>query len=157
MILENRVETLVKKFTGASSWEERYKNLIDMGRKLPPLPEKFKVDANKVKGCVSQVWLVPHWQGGKITFLADSDAGIVKGILALILAIYSDATPEEILATRPHFVDRMRLKQHLSINRANGMGSILKQISIYALAFQAKYGKGETVATENPSPTKSQE
>ena len=141
MNLDERIHPLVDRFKSLENWEERYRYLIHLGRELDPLKEGFKVEENRVKGCTSQVWLIPEWREGRVVFQVDSDADIVKGLAALVIKIYSNATPEQILATRPWFVREMGLKQYLSLNRVNGLGSMLKQISLYALAYQAKKGE----------------
>ena len=141
MNLDNRIKPLVADFKQLGNWEERYRYLITLGRELPPLSEELKIEANKVKGCMSQVWLVPEWREGKIIFSVDSDAEIVRGLAAVLLKIYSHATPEEILATKAWFVQEMQLSQYLSLNRVNGLGSMLKKISLYALAYQSQNGE----------------
>ena len=138
MNLDDRIVPLVASFKDLKSWEERYRYLIGLGRESAPLGEEQKIEANKVKGCTSQVWLVPEWREGKIIFSVDSDAEIVRGLATFLIKIYSDATPEEILATKAWFVREMELEQYLSFNRVNGLGSILKKISLYALAYQTK-------------------
>ena len=142
MTLQKRMDEITERFSGFKDWEMRYRHLIEMGKDLSPLTPEQKIEANKVKGCTSQVWLVAESKDNKISFFGDSDSSLVKGIVALLITIYSDATPEEILQTKPTFVDDIELKQHLSPNRANGLGSILKQISRYALAFQVKNRSG---------------
>ena len=144
MNLDDRIAPLVAHFKGLKSWEERYRYLIGLGRELNPLSEGQKIEANKVKGCTSQVWLVPEWKEGKIIFRVDSDADIVRGLAAFLMKIYSNATPEEILATKAWFVQEMELAQYLSLNRVNGLGSMLKKISLYALAYKAKMGSGKS-------------
>jgi len=106
------------------------------------MDEEFKTEANKVKGCQSQVWLHASVKDGKVYFQADSDASIVKGIVSVLVRIYSDATPDEILATKPEFLDTIGLRQHLSMSRANGLSSMIKQISMYAIAFKTKIEMG---------------
>ncbi len=138
MSINNRVDALIGDFKVISNWEDKYKKIISMGKDLAPMSDDHKVDVNKVKGCQSQVWIHAFLEGDKVIFLADSDASIVKGIIALLLSIYSDSTPEEILATKPDFLSEIGLREHLSMSRANGLSSMVKQISLYALAFQAK-------------------
>ena len=107
------------------------------------MPESQKIEDNKVKGCQSQVWLHAELNNEKrIIFSADSDAAIVKGIVSILLKVYSDSTPEEIIATKPDFLEDIGLRQHLSMSRANGLSSMVKQISIYALAFKTKIDMG---------------
>lgn len=142
MKCEERVNQLVDEFSKFSNWEERYKHIIKLGKNLETMDEKYRREEYKVKGCQSQVWLFPELEEGKIIFHADSDASIVKGIIALLLRVYSDATPSEILATKPDFLDEIGLREHLSMSRANGLSSMVKQISMYALAMQAKMNMG---------------
>lgn len=138
MNIQERLEKIVKDFAQFKDWEERYKHLIDLGKHMPLMNEEFKVPANLVKGCQSQVWLHAELVGDKIIFQADSDASIVKGLVALLVYIYSDSTPDEILMTKPTFLEEIGLKEHLSMSRANGLNSMIKQISFFALAFKAK-------------------
>jgi cysteine desulfuration protein SufE len=138
MNIEQRTQKLISDFTAHQNWEDRYKTLIDLGKTLPAMPEEYKVEDNKVKGCQSQVWLFASLDHDKILFYADSDAAIAKGIVALLVEVYSKSTPTEILSFSDAFLDEIGLKQHLSMSRANGLASMLKQIKLYALAFQAK-------------------
>ncbi|PIK16736.1 SufE family protein [Halobacteriovorax sp. JY17] len=140
--IDNRVEALVEKFSNFTNWEDKYKAIIGLGKELSELPEEHRLESNKVKGCQSQVWLHAELRGDKVVFMADSDASIVKGIIALLLSVYSDATPDEILATKPEFLETIGLRQHLSMSRANGLSSMVKQISVYALAFKTKISLG---------------
>lgn len=141
-----KINDIVAEFTAFEGWEDRYRHLISLGKSLPELPEQHRIDGNKVKGCQSQVWLVSelvkHEDKYTITFLADSDASIVKGIVALLTKVYSGLSPEEILALKPDFIDEIGLRQHLSMSRANGLNSMLKQINLYAFAYQQKIKMG---------------
>lgn len=142
----DRIQKIVSEFTQLKGWEERYRHLIQLGKTLPELPEEHRIDANKVKGCQSQVWLVTELEktdhGTVINFMADSDASIVKGIVALLTRVYSGRTPDQILALKPDFIDEIGLRQHLSMSRANGLNSMLKQINLYAFAYQQKIKMG---------------
>jgi cysteine desulfuration protein SufE len=138
--INDRAQEVVSTLNGFDDWEDRYREIIQWGKKLPALEEEFKTEDYKVKGCQSQVWVVPGFDGGVITFKADSDAAIVRGIIALFVYVYSGSTPGEILGFKPTFVDDIGLRQHLSMSRANGLNSMLKKIMIYAMAFQAKAG-----------------
>ena len=131
-------EEIVEEFELLGDWTERYKYIADLGRGLPPFPENERLDENKVKGCQSQVWLFGHLESGHVIFDADSDALIVRGLIALALRVYSGRTPEEILATPPEFVNRIGMSEHLSANRANGLQAVIKQIKRYALVFGAR-------------------
>lgn len=137
-MINQRIEQLKADFNRFTEWEGRYKHLIDLGKKMPAMPEALKTEENKVKGCQSQVWLHAELVGDKVHFCADSDASIVKGIVALLVSVYSDSTPDEILATKPTFLEDIGLREHLSMSRANGLTSMVKQISFYAMAFKAK-------------------
>ena len=128
--IKERIATIVDEFAGLGDWENRYRHIIKLGKELPEIEEQHRVDANKVKGCQSQVWLFAELKDKKIVFQADSDASIVKGIIALLLRVYSNSTPDDILMTKPIFLDDIGLKQHLSMSRANGLNSMVKQISI---------------------------
>ncbi len=142
MKIQERVNALIEEFNGFGDWEDRYMHIISRGKNMPALDEQLCTEEYKVKGCQSQVWLVPELKDGKIIFKADSDAAIVKGIVSILIGVYSDATPDEILATKPDFLDTIGLRQHLSMSRANGLSSMVKQISMYALAFKTKIQMG---------------
>lgn len=140
--LRERVDLLIKEFHGIEDWEVRYKKIIDMGKSLALLQEIHRTEMNKVKGCQSQVWLYGELVESRVHFSADSDAAIVKGIIALLLRVYSGSTPDEILQTKPDFIEELGLRQHLSMNRTNGLAAMLKQIQLYAFAFQTKLNRG---------------
>ncbi|EQC44253.1 SufE family protein [Bacteriovorax sp. Seq25_V] len=142
MEITKRVDSLVEEFSHLGDWEDRYKYIIDLGKSLEEMEDEYKTEANKVKGCQSQVWLHASVSDGKVYFKADSDASIVKGIVSVLVRIYSGATPDEILATKPDFLDTIGLRQHLSMSRANGLSSMIKQISMYAIAFKTKIEMG---------------
>lgn len=137
-MINERIEKIKKDFQSFGEWEDRYKHLIALGKMMPAMKEELKTEDNKVKGCQSQVWLSAELVGPKVIFSADSDASIVKGIVALLVYVYSESTPDEILATRPTFLEDIGLREHLSMSRANGLTSMVKQISFYAMAFKAK-------------------
>ncbi|MCM2281290.1 MAG: SufE family protein [Bdellovibrionaceae bacterium] len=133
-----RERRLSSEFAGLSSWEDRYKRLIEKGKALGDLPDDLKQEKYKVRGCQSQVWLHAHLtDSGQVIFRADSDALIVKGLAAILLDVYSMATPEEILNTPPQFVKDLGFESHLSPSRANGLFAMVKQIMYYAQAFKA--------------------
>lgn len=121
-------EAIVAEFASLPDWGERYQYLIDLGRRLPPFPENAKTEENRLRGCQSQTWIVAEAQNGRLIFHATSDSAIVSGLIALILRIYSGRSPEEILATEPVFVERLGLKAHLSLTRANGLAAMLQKI-----------------------------
>jgi cysteine desulfuration protein SufE len=118
-------------------WMDRYEHLIEIGKSLPMIDEAYKVDENIIKGCQSKVWLYSELKGTTIRYTADSDAILTKGLVALLLRVYTDQTPQDILAADTHFIDEIGLKEHLSPTRANGLVSMLKQIKLYAIAQQA--------------------
>jgi cysteine desulfuration protein SufE len=138
MGLKERQAAVVAEFSGLGDWEDRYKKLIEIGKALPDLPDSKKLEDFKVKGCQSQVWMHARLENGKIVFEADSDALLVRGLVALLLKVYSNATPKEILETPPDFVKEIGLENKLSPSRANGLFSMIKQMKFYAMAFQAK-------------------
>lgn len=134
--LTSRSARLVKDFSAQPDWEARYRALIDLGKKLPALPESLKIEGNKVKGCQSQVWLHAELTPeGKVRFQADSDALIVKGLIAVLLEVYSDATPSEILHFPPAFLKELGFEGNLSPSRSNGLHAMLQQIRNYAIAY----------------------
>ena len=125
-------DAVVEEFAFFDDWMDRYQYLIDLGRRLPPLADNELVEANKIKGCQSQVWFVAEQQGDRLTFRAISDAAIVSGLIALLLRIYSGRLPQEILDTSPDFVAALALERHLSHTRSNGLASMLKAIRSFA-------------------------
>ena len=127
-------DELIEEFQFFDNWMDRYQYLIDLGRRLPELDESELVDANKIKGCQSQVWFVAAEKDGRLEFRAVSDAAIVSGLIALLLRIYSGRLPQDILDTPPDFVVALELEQHLSATRSNGLGAMLKAIRNYATA-----------------------
>lgn len=127
---------LIQLFASFSSWEEKYKLIIQKGKELPDLPEHLRDDKYLVRGCQSKVWMHAELKEGKIYIQADSDAAIVKGLIALLLEIYSGQTPEKILLSKPDFIKEIGLNVSLSQTRANGLVAMIKQIHLYAQAFQ---------------------
>ncbi|HZP67178.1 MAG TPA: SufE family protein [Rudaea sp.] len=125
-------DAIVEEFAFFADWTERYQYLIDLGRKLPPFPEEFKTEANKVQGCQSQVWLVASGDAHRLEFRAVSDSAIVSGLIALLLRVYSGRSAEEILATEPRFVEAIGLAKHLSPTRSNGLAAMFKSIQEHA-------------------------
>ncbi len=140
--MDDRLETIISQFNNFEDWEGRYKHLISLGKNLAPMNGENKVENNKVKGCQSQVWLSAELKDGMILFSGDSDASIVKGIVALLILIYSERSPEEILTLPNDFIDKIGLKQQLSMSRANGLSSMMKQIQLYAFGFKTKIEMG---------------
>jgi len=134
--IQERQNKLIQDFSHFQQWEDRYKKIIEMGRALPEMPEALKTESNMVKGCQSQVWLHAALNDkGQIVLQGDSDALIVKGLVAVVLRLYSEATPTEILQTPPEFLKALGFESNLSPSRANGLHSMLKQIRHYATAF----------------------
>lgn len=125
-------QALVDEFQFFDDWMDRYQYLIDLGRRLPPLADDELVDENQIKGCQSQVWLVAAEEGERLQFKAISDAAIVSGLIAILLRIYSDRRPADILDTPPDFVSELQLDQHLSPTRSNGLSAMLAAIRRYA-------------------------
>ena len=123
------------------NWDERYQYVIDLGKTLPLIDEKYKVEENIIKGCQSKVWLHGEENDGKIVFTADSDAILTKGIIAILIRTFSNQKASDILESDTKFIDEIGLKEHLSPTRANGLVSMIKQIKMYALAFDAKKKK----------------
>ena len=127
---------MIQDFSGLKDWEDRYKRIIEMGRQLPDMPEDLKNEQNKVRGCQSQVWLHAELDNqGRMIIHGDSDAMIVKGLVALLLKVYSGANPEDILQSPPEFLKALGFEGNLSPSRANGLHAMLKQIRLYATAF----------------------
>lgn len=137
MTIKEIQEEIVKEFDEITEWDEKYVLLIKFGRELKEFPEEFRIDKNKIEGCQSQVWLNASFKEGKIYLDADSDSTIVKGLVALLLNVYSEQTPTEILASPPDFLHKIGIDNHLSPTRKNGLGAMLKQIQLYAVAFNA--------------------
>jgi len=130
-------EEIIDEFNLFDDWMERYEYLIELGKSLPIIDQQYKLDENIIKGCQSKVWLCSEMNNTKINFTADSDAILTKGLVALLLRVLSNQTPEDILMADTLFIDQIGLKEHLSPTRANGLVSMLKQIKLYAIAQQA--------------------
>ena len=142
MSINELQDEVVAEFSDFDDWMDRYQLLIDLGNEQEPLDEKYKTEQNLIEGCQSRVWLQADEVDGKIIFKAESDALIVKGIIALLIKVVSGHTPDEILNSELYFIDRIGLKDHLSPTRSNGLLSMVKQMRMYALAFKAKEAKG---------------
>ena len=138
MTIKEIQEEIIDEFSMFEDWMERYEYIIDLGKSLPMINDSFKTDENLIVGCQSKVWLHSEIEEDKITFTADSDAILTKGIVALLLRVFNNQKPSDILKTDLFFVDEIGLKEHLSPTRANGLVSMIKQIKLYALAFQSK-------------------
>ena len=139
MSLEERKDKWVREFKECYNWEDRYKLIIELGKDLSPMNDLHHIEANKVRGCQSQVWLWAECSSeGKIYFEGDSDATLVRGIVAFLIRLYNGSTPKEVIELGTGFIDEIGLKQHLSMGRSNGLSSMLKQIIFYAIAFQGQ-------------------
>jgi cysteine desulfuration protein SufE len=137
MSVGERTTRVIERFKAVGDWEERYKELIQIGKHLAPYPEEQRLEKFKVKGCQSQVWLYPELKEKKVFFHADSDALLVKGIVGLLTEVYSGCSPQEILETPADFLKEIGITEHLSMNRTNGLASMLKQIQMYALVYKS--------------------
>lgn len=131
-------DEVIEEFSDFDDWMDKYQLLIDLGNEQEPLDEKYKTEQNLIDGCQSRVWLQADLVDGKIVFQAESDALIVKGIIALLIKVLSGHTPDEILNSDLYFINKIGLKEHLSPTRSNGLLAMVKQIRMYALAFKAK-------------------
>lgn len=138
MTIDQLQQEVIDEFSDFNDWMDRYQLLIDLGNEQADLDPKYKTEQNLIVGCQSRVWLQADLVDGKIVFQAESDALIVKGIIALLIRVLSNHTPDEILNSDLHFIDQIGLKEHLSPTRSNGLVSMVKQMRIYALAFKAK-------------------
>lgn len=133
--IEEIENEIVDEFSFFDDWQDKYEYLIELGKKLKAIPEEDHKDENKVKGCQSSVWLIAEKNNGSIVFKADSDSTIVKGLIALLIRILSGQSPDAILNAKLEFVDKIGLRQHLAQTRSNGLAAMIKQIKLYALAF----------------------
>ena len=138
MSIKEKQQELIDDFTFLSDWEQKYEYIIDLGKELKGLPEEKKKEDILIKGCQSQVWLDAELRDGKIFFLADSDGILPKGIISLLVGVYSGHTAEEILTADFDFISKIGLQEFLSPSRANGLASMIKQIKFYAVAYQLK-------------------
>lgn len=129
---------IVEEFSLFDSWDDKYEYIIDLGKKLPVLEDKHKLDENKVRGCQSTVWLVADYNDGKIVFRADSDAVIVKGLISMLIRVLSGHTPDEIIDAKLGFIQQIGMTTHLAQTRANGLLAMVKQMKNFALAYKIK-------------------
>jgi len=145
---------IIEEFALFDSWDDKYEYIIDLGKKLAPLDDQYKTDQNRVRGCQSTVWLVAFYNDGKITFKADSDAVIVKGLISMLIRVLSGHTPDEILDARLDFIQKIGMTTHLAQTRSNGLLSMVKQMKNFALAYKVKnemndYGHSSIEAAGN--------
>ena len=140
MTINELQDEIIEEFSDFTDWMDKYQLLIDLGNEQAPLDERYKTESNLIDGCQSRVWLQADYEDGRINFTAESDALIVKGIIALLIRVVSGHTPDEILSADLYFIDRIGPKDHLSPTRSNGLLAMVKQMRMYALAFKAKEG-----------------
>ncbi len=138
MTIKELQEEIVDEFAMFDDWMQRYEYIIELGKSLPLIDEEYKVDENLIKGCQSKVWLKGQQENEKVVFTADSDAILTKGIIAILIRVFSNQKPQEIIEADMSFIDEIGLKEHLSPTRANGLVSMIKNIKMYALAFDSK-------------------
>ncbi len=129
---------IVEEFALFDSWDDKYEYIIDLGKRLAPLPDEYKVDENKVRGCQSTVWLTADYKDGKVFFTAESDAVIVKGLISMLIRVLTGHTPDEIINAPLNFINEIGMTTHLAQTRSNGLLSMVKQMKNYALAFKIK-------------------
>ncbi|MDR0687728.1 MAG: SufE family protein [Prevotellaceae bacterium] len=144
MTIQEIQQQVADDFSLFTDWLDKYAYLIELGKSLPPYDEKNKVAQNLIQGCQSRVWLNAELVDGKLFFTADSDAIITKGIVSLLIRVFSGQTPQDIIAANTEFIDRIGLRENLSPTRANGLLSMVKQLKLYAVAFAAKASCGST-------------
>lgn len=138
MTINQIQDEIIEEFSLFEDWTDKYEYIIDIGKKLPPLSSEYKTEENKIKGCQSQVWLHAYMNDNKLVFEGDSDAVIVKGLIGLLIRVLSKQKPEDIARANLYFIDRIGMSQHLAQTRSNGLASMVKQMKLYGIAFQAK-------------------
>ena len=138
MTIEEVQNEIIDEFSMFEDWEERYQYMIDLGKSLPLIEDRFKTEDNIIKGCQSKVWVHADMNDNKVNFTADSDAIITKGIIAILIRAFSNQHPNAIIEANTDFIDKIGLKEHLSPTRANGLVSMIKQIKLYAIAYQTQ-------------------
>jgi len=138
MTIDAIQQDLIEEFSLFEDWMQKYEYMIELGKSLPIIDASLKTDDRLIKGCQSKVWLQAELKKDKIAFTADSDAIITKGIVAILIRVFSNQTPEAILEANTDFIDEIGLKEHLSPTRANGLAAMIKQMKLYALAYQAQ-------------------
>lgn len=138
MTIQAIQDELIDEFSMFENWEERYQYMIDLGKSLPLIDDAYKTEDNLIKGCQSKVWVHAEMDNDKVVFTADSDAIITKGIVAILIRVFSNQHPKDIIAADTGFIDAIGLKEHLSPTRANGLVSMIKQLKMYAIAYQTQ-------------------
>ena len=136
MTINEIQDELIEEFALFGDWMEKYENIIQMGKELPLIEEQYKTDDNLIKGCQAKVWLHADYKDGKVVFTADSDAIITKGLVSMVVRVLSNHTPQEIVNADLYFVDKVGLREHLSVTRSNGLLSMIKQMKMYAVAME---------------------
>ena len=134
-------QEIIDEFSMFDDWMQRYEYMIELGKSLPQIDEQYKRDDHLIKGCQSKVWVHAEMEDGKLHFTADSEAIITKGIIAILIRAFNDQSPADILAANTDFIDEIGLKEHLSPTRANGLVSMIKQLKLYAVAYQSQLEK----------------
>ncbi|MFV8280962.1 SufE family protein [Christiangramia marina] len=138
MTIQEKQNEVIDEFAMFDDWMQRYEYMIELGKSLPLIDEKYKIEENLIKGCQSKVWVHAELDGERLLFTADSDAIITKGIVAILIRVFSDQHPSQIIEANTQFIDEIGLKEHLSPTRANGLVSMIKQLKMYALAYQTQ-------------------
>src|SRR5580700_1135455 len=138
MTINEIQDELIEDFSLFGDWMEKYENIIQMGKELPLIEEQYRIEENLIRGCQAKVWLHAEYENGIVSFTADSDAIITKGLVSMVIRVLSEHSPEEIVRADLYFVDRIGLREHLSMTRSNGLLSMIKQMKIYAMALQAR-------------------
>lgn len=136
--MTEEIQEIIEEFELLSDWQDKYMHIIEMGKELPDLPESKKTEDNIVRGCQSKVWLTAEQNKGNIRFEADSDAIITKGLVALLIRVFSEKSPDEVLKIDLSFLETIGVADHLSMTRSNGLRAMIKQMQLYAVAFKAK-------------------
>src|SRR5437762_7198323 len=136
--IEETEREIAEEFSLFDSWDDKYEYIIDLGKKLLPLEEKYKIDENRVRGCQSTVWLVADYRGGKIFYKAESDEVIVKGLISMLVRVLSGQTPDDIIQAKLNFIQEIGMTTHLAQTRSNGLLAMVKQMKNFALAFKVK-------------------
>lgn len=142
MDIDQRIDSVKKRFNQFNDWEDKYREMIKFGKELEQLDEEFWIDKFKIKGCQSQVWLKPSYANGQVFFKAASDAVLVRGIISVVVSVYSGSTPAEIMQVKADFLKDIGITEHLSLNRTNGLASMIKQVQMYAMVFKSLHDKG---------------
>jgi len=145
MTIEETQQEIIDEFSEVDDWMDRYAMIIDLGNSLPPIDEKYKTPEHLIEGCQSRVWLNADERDGKVYFTADSDAIIVKGIIAMLIRVLNGNTPAEILSSDLHFIDAIGLAENLSPTRSNGLLAMVKQMRLYAMAMQMRHDKDSEI------------